>query len=77
VLSFPLAWLFELGGRTIWPAALVHFVIQGAVKVVSAGDPPDARFPIVWMAAAALGSMLVFRLTITHTAPRQAVEQVS
>jgi hypothetical protein len=25
VLSFPLAYLFELGGRTIWAPAILHF----------------------------------------------------
>ncbi len=33
-LSVPLAHLFELGGSTIWAPALLHAVIQGAVKIV-------------------------------------------
>ena len=41
-LSFPLAQLYEIGGRTIWAPALVHFVIQAAVKlVVLSGDGGD------------------------------------
>ena len=42
VVSFPLSHLFELGGRTIWAPAIVHFVIQGAVKVVE-GQPRRRR----------------------------------
>jgi membrane protease YdiL (CAAX protease family) len=51
VMSFPLAHLFELGGRTIWAPALLHFVVQGAIKVFAL--PGDAALPVVWMAACA------------------------
>ena len=59
VLSVPFAHLYELGGRTIWAPAIVHAVIQGAVKLVV--FPADAAnlFPLVWMAASALGGVLV------------------
>jgi hypothetical protein len=30
--SFPLAHLFEAGGNTIWAPALLHAVIEGALK---------------------------------------------
>jgi len=59
VISFPLAHLFELGGRTIWAPAILHFVIQGAVKVVIVSDGGDALFPLVWMLASALLPLLV------------------
>jgi membrane protease YdiL (CAAX protease family) len=60
VLSFPLAHLFELGGGTIWAPALVHFVVQGALKVggVSAASP--VALPLVWMAASATIPWLAF-----------------
>ena len=58
LLSFPLARLFELGGNTIWAPALLHFVVQGAVKVVEL--PGNTGLPIVWMAASALVPWLVF-----------------
>ena len=57
VLSFPLAYLFELGGNTIWPPALVHFVVQGAIKVI--GDPGEL-LPVTWMAASVVLPLLVF-----------------
>ena len=57
VLSVPLAHLFELGGGTIWAPALVHFVVQGTVKVISFSDASGSGFPLLWMAASALVPM--------------------
>ena len=65
VLSFPLAHLFELGGDTIWPPALVHFVVQGAIKVI---DEPGELLPVAWMAASAALPLLVFLVPRPSTA---------
>lgn len=54
VVSFPLAYLFELGGRTIWAPALVHSVIQGAIKLVVVPGDPGRLLPLVWLAASAI-----------------------
>ena len=62
VLSFPLARLFDLGGSTIWPPALIHFVVQGTVKIVEVSGPGSPAFPLVWIAASAVIPMLVFVL---------------
>jgi membrane protease YdiL (CAAX protease family) len=51
-VSFPLSHLFELGGRTIWAPAIVHFVIQGGVKVVEMLGSPMA-YQMSWLAACA------------------------
>lgn len=59
-LSFPLAYLFELGGGTVWAPALVHFVVQGAFKVVVISGASGAALPLVWMAASAAFPYLVF-----------------
>ncbi len=61
LLSVPLAWLFELGGGTIWAPALVHFVVQGAIKLVSV-QGAETLLPLVWMAASATLPWLVFLL---------------
>ena len=53
VLSIPLAHLFELGGGTIWAPALVHFVVQGTVKVMTFSDATGSGFPFLWMTASA------------------------
>ena len=60
VTSFPFAHLYELGGNTIWAPALLHFVVQGAIKVVVVGDAQDTMFPLVWMAGSAVVPWLVF-----------------
>ena len=39
-------------GRTIWAPAIVHFVIQGAVKVTSAVEA-SPQFPLAWIVASA------------------------
>jgi membrane protease YdiL (CAAX protease family) len=66
VLSFPLAQLFELGGRTMWAPALLHFVVQGTVKVLIISGEGASAFPFVWMLASAVVPMLAF------TIPRQS-----
>ena len=59
VISFPLAYLFELGGDTIWAPALLHFVIQATVKVVVFSHGAES-FALAWMAASAMVPLLVF-----------------
>lgn len=59
-ISFPLAHLFELAGGTIWAAALVHFVVQGTLKVASVPGEAAATLPLVWIAASATLPFLVF-----------------
>ena len=67
VLSFPLAHLFELGGATVWAPALLHFVVQGTVKVLVLSGDGSPTFPFVWMAAGAAIPMLT--LLIPRSAP--------
>lgn len=59
VLSFPLAYLYELGGETIWPPAILHFVVQATVKVILVSGAAGASFPLVWMASSALLPLFV------------------
>jgi membrane protease YdiL (CAAX protease family) len=67
IVSVPLAYLFELGGWTIWAPAIVHFVIQGALKVIVIPDGAVTELPIIWMAAAAVVPFMAFAI------PRAAV----
>jgi membrane protease YdiL (CAAX protease family) len=60
VVSFPLAHLFELGGRTMWAPALLHFSIQSPIKIVEMSGPAAAIYPLVWMGACAVIPWLVF-----------------
>jgi membrane protease YdiL (CAAX protease family) len=65
IISFPLSHLFVLGGTTIWPPALLHFTVQGAVKVLEV--PGDMLMPVVWMAASAAIPYLVFLFSCPGT----------
>ena len=60
VISFPLAYLFELGGDTIWAPAILHFVIQATVKVVVFSHGAES-FALAWMAASAMVPLLISR----------------
>jgi membrane protease YdiL (CAAX protease family) len=70
VVSFPLTHLFELGGRTIWAPALLHFFIQSPIKIVDMSGPTAAVYPLVWMAACALIPWLVFLYRVPASTPR-------
>lgn len=60
IMSFPLAYLFELGGGTIWAPALLHFVVQGAVKVITISEQAAVVLPLIWMGLSAVVPFLVF-----------------
>ena len=60
IIALPLAHLFEIGGRTIWAPAIVHFVVQGAIKVVIVPGDAGGTLPLVWMVAAAVVPFVVF-----------------
>ncbi len=64
VISFPLAHLFELGGSTIWAPALLHFVVQGTVKIVVLSGDSASLFPVVWIVAS--GVLPMFALLIAR-----------
>jgi membrane protease YdiL (CAAX protease family) len=59
-LSFPLMRLFELGRGTIWIPALIHFIVQGSVKVVAVPAERMMTLAIAWMAVSAIVPYLVF-----------------
>jgi len=58
--SFPLAHLFETGGNTIWGPALLHAVIQGALKVVVVPETSLLSAQLSWMAASVVVPYLAF-----------------
>lgn len=60
-LSFPLAWLFERGGGSVLPPAIVHAVVQGSIKLVEAGDH-FSRLALVWIAVGSLAPWAFFLL---------------
>lgn len=58
-ISFPLAWLFERAGNSVWPPALVHGVVQVGIKVIDAGEE-FALLALVWMGVCALAPWALF-----------------
>jgi membrane protease YdiL (CAAX protease family) len=59
-ISFPLAHLYEISGRSIWPPAILHFVVQGAIKLVVVPDNEMMPMAVAWMALAATAPYLLF-----------------
>lgn len=59
-LAFPLAWLFEKSGNSIWPPAIVHALIQGAIKLAIVPQETFTTLAIVWMALSAFAPWLFF-----------------
>jgi membrane protease YdiL (CAAX protease family) len=59
-ISYPLAWLFERGGYSIWPCALVHFVVQGSIKLIDAPAVQLLPLAIAWMLVSAAAPWLFF-----------------
>jgi membrane protease YdiL (CAAX protease family) len=46
--SFPLAWLFDRAGASIWPGAILHFAIQGGIKLIADDDSAFHTLAIAW-----------------------------
>jgi len=70
VISFPLARLFELGGNTIWASAILHFVVQGTVKVLVVTGESGNFFPLFWIALCAVIPLLVFAVPNPLKSPK-------
>ena len=68
-LSFPLAWLFDRSGGSVWPPAILHVVVQGSIKLVTVPKASSMLLALAWMAFATVVPWLVFLLL-----PRPAVE---
>lgn len=72
VMSFPLARLYEVGGRTIWAPAVVHFVVQGAIKSIAAEPPPTLPMALPWMAVCMVVPWLAFVMPPSEPRARPA-----
>jgi membrane protease YdiL (CAAX protease family) len=68
-MTFPLARLFDLAGGSVWPGAILHATVQGAVKLVEPADASAALpFAIGWMVIGALAPWVVFALPAPQAA---------
>jgi membrane protease YdiL (CAAX protease family) len=70
-ISFPLAWLFEISGGSIWPSAIIHAVIQGTIKLVDAGEALPA-LAIGWIGLGATVPWAFFLLRHDAKRPEHA-----
>lgn len=69
VSSFPLSYLYERGGNTIWAPAIVHFAIDTIIPIMAAGGTMDqsAQFVIIlWMGAAMLIPYISFLISVKN-----------
>jgi membrane protease YdiL (CAAX protease family) len=69
-VGVPLAWLFECSGRSIWPPAIVHFIMQAGAKIVEMPDTQWPTFVTLWMVVCLLLPWSVFLL---QAAPSRSV----
>ena len=69
-MSFPLAWIFERSGNSIWPPAIVHFVAQGGIKLVEIPDKDFLPLVAIWMLA---GGVLPWLLFLVRPRPAPAL----
>lgn len=60
--SFPLAWLFDRAGNSIWPGAILHAVIQGGIKLFADDAATFQSLAIAWVAFGLAAPWLFFVL---------------
>ncbi len=70
--SFPLAWIFDRAGSSIWPGAILHAVIQGGIKVLVDDSAAFQSLAIAWVALGLAAPWLFF---IALPAPAGAREE--
>jgi membrane protease YdiL (CAAX protease family) len=60
--SFPLAYLFEKSGNSIWPPAILHFAVQAPIKLVIAPEATFTTLAIIWLGLSVVVPWLVFAI---------------
>jgi len=66
--SFPLAWLFDRAGSSIWPGAILHAVMQGGIKLLVDDSPAFQNLAIAWLALGLTAPWLFFLVLRDHRA---------
>jgi membrane protease YdiL (CAAX protease family) len=59
-VTFPFCYLYDLNRRTIWASALLHWIMQGAIKLVIIPDGFSLPIALGWMAVCATIPYVVF-----------------
>jgi hypothetical protein len=60
--SFPLAWLFDRAGGSIWPGAILHAVIQAGIRLIVDHSPAFQELALAWVALGITAPCLLFLL---------------
>ncbi|NDJ20039.1 CPBP family intramembrane metalloprotease [Myxacorys almedinensis A] len=58
--AFPFCYFYDLNRRTIWASALIHWIVQGAIKLVMIPDGSSLTISLGWMAMCAAVPYVVF-----------------
>ncbi|OLP15391.1 hypothetical protein BST81_26640 [Leptolyngbya sp. 'hensonii'] len=58
--TFPLCYFYDLNRRTIWASALIHWIMQGAIKLVIVPNDFSLAISLSWMAMCATVPYIVF-----------------
>ena len=72
-LSFPLAWLYERAGNSIWPPAIMHFVLQGSIKLIETDESAFFTMAVAWLVVGACAPWVFFLMK----APRRQTAEAS
>jgi membrane protease YdiL (CAAX protease family) len=59
-LTFPLAAIYERAENSIWPGAILHAVIQGAIKLVVVPSDSFTELALVWLVVTAIVPWAIF-----------------
>lgn len=60
--AFPLAWLFDRSGNSIWPGAILHATIQGGIKVLVDDGAEFQALAVAWVILGIAAPWLFFLL---------------
>jgi hypothetical protein len=58
--TFPLCYFYDLNRRTIWASALIHWIMQGSIKLVMIPDGFSLPISLGWMAICVTVPYVVF-----------------
>jgi membrane protease YdiL (CAAX protease family) len=74
--SFPLAWVFDRAGGSIWPGALLHATIQGGIKLLVDDSDGYQTLAIAWLALGLAAPWLLFLLRSQPTGQLHHADRV-
>ena len=76
-MSFPLAWIFQRSGASVWPGALLHAAVQAPIKLVEVEASAFAIMAMAWMALASTAPWLLFMVRGPGTSRRPGAAEVA